>query len=753
MTFAPAKDETRGCPSGLAPAADAGERRAADPAAFVRVDDKGVARLALLVKGARCAGCMRKIEEGLLALPGVEDARLNLSTGRLAVQWREGAASPGRIAKTLTDLGYENAPFDPDAAKNAVDQEGRFLLHCLAVAAFGSMNIMLFSVPIWFGHGEMGEATRTLFHWIGGLIAIPCALYAGRPFFRSALTALHRGRTNMDVPISLGVALAIGISISETLQRGEHAYFDSVLMLLFFLLIGRYLDHRLRERARNAAKELLAMQAVTAQRLEPDGALRAVQASALRPGDRILVSPGERVAVDGWIEDGLSDLDRSLLTGETEPTPARSGDAIQAGVVNLTRALTVRASASAADSTVAELARLMELGEQSRSKAMRLADRAAKLYVPLVHTLALSTFLGWLILPHLLPGLVPDIGARQALLNAVAVLIITCPCALGLAAPAVQVVATGRLFKRGVFVKSGDALERLAQVDAVVLDKTGTLTLGRPRLLNGEAIPQETLMAAASLARVSRHPLSRALVEAAGPGEPARNVQETPGEGLERQGPQGVARLGRRSFAAPQALDAESPGASELWYAAPGQAPVRFLFADALRSDAKATVKALAARRMSVELASGDRPSAVAAAAQEAGIAAFQSGLTPHAKIARLKALRAEGRKPLMIGDGLNDAAPLAAAHASASPGSAVDASQAAADLVIQGHALGPIIEAIDVAREARRRIIENFGLAVIYNMIAVPVAMLGLVTPLIAALAMAGSSLLVTLNALRLQR
>ncbi len=744
--------EAPGCPSGLAPPADEGGRRAADPSAFVATDAAGVSRVDLLVKGARCAGCIAKIEHGLLALPGVSDARLNLSTGRLAVTWREGATSPARIAATLTDLGYENTPFDPDTAKAAVDQEGRFLLRCLAVAAFGSMNIMLFSVPIWSGHGEMGDGARTLFHWISALIAIPCALYAGRPFFRSALSALRRGRTNMDVPISLGVALAIGVSVSETLQQGPHAYFDSVLMLLFFLLIGRYLDHRLRERARNAARELLAMQAVSAQKLSGDGTLTAVRAATLKPGDRILVAAGERVAVDGVIENGASDLDRALLTGETEPVPARVGDRIQAGVVNLTRAITMRATASTEDSTVAELARLMELGEQSRSQVMRLADQAAKLYVPVVHTVALATFLGWLVLPQLFAA-IPDIGARAALLNAVAVLIITCPCALGLAAPAVQVVATGRLFKRGVFVKSGDALERLAKVDAVVMDKTGTLTLGRPRLLNADALPQGALAEAASLARASRHPLSRAVVEAAGVGQPAQGVSEIPGEGLLRETPNGPIRMGRRSFAAPHAIAADVQGASELWLSSPGQEPVRLLFADALRRDAAIVVQGLAARGMSVELASGDRPSAVAAAAAEAGVTRFAAAQSPKDKIARLEALRAEGHKPLMLGDGLNDAAPLAAAYASASPGSAVDASQAAADLVIQGADLAPLLEAIDVARAARRRILENFGLAVIYNMIAVPIAVLGLVTPLIAALAMAGSSLLVTLNALRLQR
>jgi Cu2+-exporting ATPase len=437
-----------------------------------------------------------------------------------------------------------------------------------------------------------------------------------------------------------------------------------------------------------------------------------------------------------------------MLTGETLPQTVGAGDAIHAGVINLSQRLIMRASARAQDSSVAELARLIEAGEQGRARFVRLAEKAAALYVPMVHSLALATFLGWMFGPALL-GLVgvdvADVGFRVALMNAVAVLIITCPCALGLAVPAVQVVATGRLFKRGVLVKSGDALERLAEVDVAVFDKTGTLTLGKPRLIS--LVDARTLHAAAALARVSRHPLSRALVEAAGPGAPVSNAREIPGEGIEA----GSARLGRRSFAAPDCADAED-GAAELWFASGDAPPVRFAFVDALRSDAAETIAALRRRGLAVELISGDRPVAVAAAAREAGIDKWIGAASPADKTARLAALRAQGNKPLMIGDGLNDAAALAAAHASASPGTALEASQAASDIVVQGAALMPLIEAIDVAKMARRRALENLRFSALYNVIAAPLAAAGFLTPLIAALAMSGSSVIVTLNALRLQ-
>jgi Cu2+-exporting ATPase len=606
----------------------------------------------------------------------------------------------------------------------------------------------LHAAPVWSGDGEMGEGTRTLLHWISALIAVPASLYAGQPFFRSAWRALSVRHANMDVPISLAVILTLGSSIAETLQQGQHAYFDGITMLLFFLLIGRYLDHRLRQQARTAARDLLAMQAVTASRIGADGHVTAISAREIEVGDRLMLAAGDRAPVDGVVEEGVSELDRSMLTGETSPEPVRPGDRIHAGAVNLMQGLVMRATARVQDSSVAELARLIEAGEQGRARFVRLADRAAALYVPVVHTLAALTFLCWALGPLLLRMVgfeAADVGVRIALMNAVAVLIITCPCALGLAVPAVQVVATGRLFKRGVLVKSGDALERLAQVDVAVFDKTGTLTLGKPRLLN--VANAALLQKAASLARVSRHPLSRALVEAAGPGAAAKDAREIAGEGVTA----GAMRLGRRSFAAPDAADA-ADGAAELWFSDGVTEAVRFAFVDALRADAKQVIEALQRRGIAVELISGDRTQAVEIAAREAGIARWAGAASPADKTARLAALRAEGKKPLMIGDGLNDAAALAAAHASASPGTALEASQAASDLVLQGAELMPLVEAIDIAKASRARALENLRFSALYNVIAAPLAAAGFLTPLIAALAMSGSSLIVTLNALRLQ-
>ena len=746
-TLAPTLTDARGCP-GLQRAEAALEAPApgtpvSDPQAFVQRAVDGAARLELLVQGARCAGCMGKIERGLRAIAGVSEARLALSTGRLAIAFDPDRVAPRTLVETVQDLGYGAKPFDPAASQQEVDAEGRKLLVCLGVAAFASMNVMMFSVPVWstmFG-ADMEVSTRTMFHWLSAMIALPAAAWAGQPFFISAWNALKRRRTNMDVPISLAVILASGLSIYETLHHGEHAYFDAVVMLLMFLLIGRYLDHRLRQKARVAARDLLALQAVTASVIGEDGSRRALALRDVQPGHRLEVLPGDRVPVDGVVRAGASDMDLSLLTGETDPVPVAPGQALRAGALNLSGRLELEATADSGDSFLAEIARLIETGEQSRSRYVRIADRVTKLYVPVVHSAALLTAIGWLLL-----GAEP----RVAILNACAVLIITCPCALALAVPAVQVVATGRLFRAGVLVKSGDALERLAAIDHVVFDKTGVLTSGQPELVNRDAISNEDLAAAALLARASRHPLARVVARAAGPGPAAGNASEVAGAGVEATLEGARARLGRASWAG-VVLDG-SDGETELWFTRQGREPVRFVFADTLRSDAVAVVNALRQAGLSVEVLSGDRPAAVARTAAALGLEDWRAEQTPRDKATRLQALAASGKTVLMVGDGLNDAPALAHAHVSMAPGIAADASQSAADMVFQGAALSPVLTAHHVALQARARVRENFILSAAYNAIASPIAMLGLVTPMLAAIAMSASSLLVTLNALRLR-
>lgn len=718
-----------------------------DPSAFISQDGDGTSSLNLLVENLHCAACIGKIERTLNAFPGVTRARVNMSTRRLHVAWRDGAADPSELMRAVQALGYPVTPFDPAELAGSESREDKRLLSAMAVAGFAAANVMLLSVSVWSGHaGDMGENTRTLFHWISALIALPAIVYAGQPFFRSAVAALRARSLNMDVPISLAVVLAAGMSVYQTAHAAEHAYFDASVSLLFFLLIGRYLDQRARSKARSAATHLLALQARAATVLDEDGRQHAMRISEIDEGMTVLVAAGERVPVDGTVLDGRSDIDTQLLTGETMPKLAAAGERVYAGTLNLTAPLRVRTTARADATLLSEIVKLMELAEQGRARYIRLADRVARIYAPVVHILAAATFAGWIVFT--------DANWQTSLMAAIAVLIITCPCALGLAVPAVQVVASSRLLKAGVLVKAADALERLSGVDTVVFDKTGTLTLGTPELVGGD-YDKTLLNRAAALAAHSRHPLSKALVAAAAGHDKiaVSDVREVPGHGLEGTLDGARVRLGSRKWCGAEADTAsDAQGLSEIFFTVDGRVAASFRFEDALRADAGEVVAALKAQGMKVELLSGDTEAAVARTAARLGIDRWQYGCLPVDKTARLELLASEGRCVLMVGDGLNDAPSLVAAHVSMSPTNAADVSQTAADLLFQGAGLAPVLTAIRVARMSTRLVKQNFALAFLYNSIAVPVAVIGLATPLVAAVAMSSSSIVVTLNALRLK-
>lgn len=700
---------------------------------FLRRAENGSDSFEILVKGARCANCIAKIEKGVGAIAGVENVRLNLSTGKLLVVSR--GVAPQKILRRVQDIGYEAQPFEAADTLNADEAEGQFLLRCLAVSGFATVFVMGLAEGIWFG-ADMADSTRQLFFWLAGAVAVPASLYAGQPFFRAAWRGFAARSANMDIPISLAVLLALGLSIYQAGNQGAHTYFDAAVMLVFLLLIGRYLDFRLRDRARGAARHLLTLQSLLVRRRTATGDLETVAAKEVAPGDQLLVATGDRIPVNGVIEDHGTELDLSLVTGEILPQRVEVGSPVQAGTIVIGQAVALRATAAVENSLVADLARLLEAGQQSRSTYVRLADRAAALYVPVVFSLSFFALIGWL---------VAGAPLAQAVTNAIAVLIITCPCALGLAVPAVQIVATERLFKRGVFVKSGDALERLAEIDTAIFDKTGTLTEGMPVLLNAQSLPPGILERAARIARASRHPLARAIAAAAGDGPVAADVRETAGAGLETGTGHDVERLGSASWCG--ALERDY----QLWYRRGMEPPIGFHLQDRLRPDSVALVRSLASRGLKVEMLSGDNADNVRAMAQEVGIASWFAGITPQQKAVRLQVLREQGSRILMVGDGINDAAAMALAHVSIAPGTATDISQRASDMVLRGNALGPIVEAFDVARKARRLVLVNFALAAAYNLTAIPLAALGYVTPLIAAATMAGSSLLVVANALRL--
>lgn len=713
---------------------------------LVSTDDKGIHHLNLMVDGIHCAACVWLIETLLQKNPSVLHARVNMTTRRLRMAWNGDIADVDELVKPVLQMGYQLIPFDPAALEQATQARNSELLRCLAVAGFAAGNVMLLSVSVWAGYFQgMGGATRDLFHWISALIALPAATYAGIPFYRSAWGAIRNRRVNMDVPISLGVILALGMSLAETMRGGPHAYFDSAITLLFFLLVGRYLDSRARGQARSAAEHLLSLNARSVTVLEDDGTRRLIAPDKAKPGMIVMVAAGERIGIDGEILDGQSDIDTSLITGESIPGIAKPGATVFAGTTNISAPLRIRVTATGQTTLLAEIVRLMENAEQGRAKYVALADRVAKSYAPVVHILSGSTFLGW--------WLIGGIGWQDALMNAIAVLIITCPCALALAVPVVQVIATGRLLRAGILVKSATALERLTSIRGVIFDKTGTLTTGKPELISNTE-NEGSLELAASIAANSTHPLSRALVRAAGNVTPIANVSEHPGQGLSAELPGGMVRLGSRAFCgiAENADLSSHVAGPEIWLQEPGRAAVRFVFRDAPRHDAEQVIETLSARGFDIALLSGDRPVTVSQLAETLGIRDWKAQLSPADKANEIARRAEDGKCDLMVGDGINDAPALAAAHASMSPASAAEISQNVADIVFQGDRLSAVIEAIDVAKKSDRLVRQNFMLSFGYNLITIPLAVSGMVTPLVAAIAMSSSSLIVIANALRLR-
>src|SRR6056297_872715 len=474
---------------------------AAPAAETLAARDLPNAQIALSLPTIHCSACISKIERALNDHPHVNSARVNLTLKRASID-AEPEVTAEEMRTLVEGLGYEAHELDAGTLNaTATDRAGRDLLMRLAVAGFASMNVMLLSVSVWSG---AEAATRDMFHWISAAITLPAIAFSGVPFFRNAWAALRNGRLNMDVPIVLAILLAIVTSLWETSLSGEHAYFDAALALTFFLLAGRYLDHRTRAIARSAAEELTALEVPRATRLTDTGDEEIVNVAQLAVGDLILVRPGGRMPVDGGITQGTSEIDRSLLTGETLPVFASEGQAVSAGEVNLTGPLTIRATAVGADTSLHQMADLVAIAESGRSRYTSLADKAAKLYAPGVHILSALAFMGWYLYTF---------DMRTALNIAAAVLIITCPCALGLAVPAVTTAASGRLFRKGLLIKDGTALERLAEVDTVVFDKTGTLTMGLPEPLDLDMLSRRDIEAALALADASSHPLAKALVK------------------------------------------------------------------------------------------------------------------------------------------------------------------------------------------------------------------------------------------------
>ena len=676
------------------------------------------------VPSMQCAACIGKIERGLTALTGVQSVRVNLSLKRVSVT---GQVDPVFITSGLAGLGFDAFPLDFEALQTSRDDLGRALLVRMAIAGFAMMNVMLLSVAVWSG---ATDATRDLFHLISAMIALPVVAYSGQPFFRNAWSALRVRRLNMDVPISLAILLAAGMSLFETLNGGEHAYFDAALSLTFFLLIGRYMDHQTRSAARSAAKELTALEVQTADLVTASGT-RTVTATSLCIGDVVLVTSGARVPVDGVLVSQTALMDRALLTGESAAVSVAHGDILQAGEINLGAPMQIRATAVGQDTSLRRVAALIETAENGRNSYTALADRAARIYAPAVHVLALVAFAGWIVATG---------DVRHALNVAIAVLIITCPCALGLAVPAVSTAAISRLFSAGFLVKHATALERLAEVDYIVFDKTGTLTT--PAVVMPDDMTVQDLAISKALAQSSHHPLSKAIVRATAHIAPATltDIKELQGQGVQGYHNGRRVRLGRGAW-----LDGDFAGLG-LQIGTARMVPI--IASETLRDGVLDALKHL---DLPSEILTGDAQGPAQHLARQVHLP-VTAGASPQDKLARLNVLAQQGRTVLMVGDGLNDTAALASAHASIAPSTALEASRNAADVVALTQSFVDLPLVISVAVASRKLSKQNFAIAAVYNFIAVPIALAGFATPLAAALAMSASSITVILNSQRMR-
>ncbi|MFT8232681.1 heavy metal translocating P-type ATPase [Pseudomonas guariconensis] len=715
--------------------------------AFVRHQDE-LSEATLMIEGISCAACGWLIEKHLRNVAGVAEARLNLSNHRLLVSWDDRQLPLSQLLAELRQIGYAAHPYQPDQAAERLAQENRSALRRLGVAGLLWFQAMMATMATWPEFNiDLSPELHTILRWVALFLTTPIVFYSCAPFFKGAARDVRTRHLTMDVSVSLAIALAYGAGIWTAITGSGELYFDTVGMFALFLLTGRYLERRARERTAAATAQLVNLLPASCLRLDSVGNAERILLGELNQGDRVQVLPGSVIPADGRIVDGRSSVDESLLTGEYLPLARQVGDRVTGGTLNVESTLTVAVEATGQDSRLSAIVRLLERAQSEKPRLAEIADRASQWF--LLFTLVASVAIGLLWW---------QLDATRAFWIVLAMLVATCPCALSLATPTALTAATGTLHKQGLLVTRGHVLEGLNQVDTVIFDKTGTLTEGRLALrsiLPLGALPADRCLAlAAALENRSEHPIARAFGRTA---EPAEDVQTVPGLGLEGRFDGQQLRIGQATFvcALSGAQIPPVPEARGQWLLlGDRQGPLAwFGLDDRLRDDAPALLAACKARGWRTLLLSGDNSPMVAEVATQLGIDQAIGGLRPDDKLERLKALQAEGRKVLMLGDGVNDVPVLAAADISIAMGSATDLAKTCADAVLLSNRLDALVQAFDLARRTRRNIIENLLWATLYNGLMLPFAALGWITPVWAAIGMSVSSLIVVLNALRLTR
>ena len=744
---------------------------------MTRVAPRPLTETGLLLDGLRCAGCVNRVEQALRALPGVERASVSFATHRAYVGHDPSRVAVAALVGCVASLGYQATPYDPATVDRPARAAAREALIRLLVAAFLAGNVMLLSLALYLGTDSIDETTRRALRWLAIALSLPAVTWCARPFWRGAWSGLRRRELTLDVPVVLGFATAFVVSIAGTLGETTHVFADSASMIVFLILLGRTLEGSARARAASAVDRFVKLAPETATRRTARG-IETVPATALRVGDIVVVPPGRALPADGRVLRGTTELDESLISGEAQPVLRGPGDRVTGGTRNTLAEIEVGVTATAGGGTLARIAALLERAQAERPPVQRIADRVAGVFAPAVLLAALATALAWTW---------AGAPATQVALIAASVLIVACPCALGLATPVAVTAAIGRAAGLGVLFKSGAAVEACARVQVALLDKTGTLTEGRLAVAEllparaGEGPLHELLAAAAAAEGASLHPIAaaiRAAAEAAGvAAAEATTRRVVPGRGviagrLDGEAGNRQILIGSRALLEGNgividpaleeaALKAAERGESLAWVARRESGRAEALgvitLADRPRADARAAVARLRALGLGVALVSGDHAAAVASAAVRAGIPEWSSGVSPEDKVRSVQRRRAEApdgpRRVLMVGDGVNDAAALAAADVAIAFARGADVAIHAADVIVQAPRLGAVPDAVELSRVTLRRIRENMGLALLYNAVAVPLAAAGVLHPLESAIAMGLSSLVVTANSLRLLR
>ncbi len=723
---------------------------------FVKAGEGDIREAALILEGIVCAACIWLNERHIAQLPGVLAVEVNFATRRARVQWDNCRIQLSDILQAIRDIGYSAHPFDADRQQEVFKRERANAQRRLAIAGLGMMQVMMYAIPAYLADpGTMTWDIQALMRWASLMLTVPVVFYSAWPFFQGTWRDLRHRTLGMDVPVALGVGAAFAASVWATLTHSGEVYFDSVAMFVFFLLSGRYLEMGARRKSAAALETLGKLIPAVANRYlnyPAQQETESVPVTQLTAGDTLLVKPGAAIPADGIVLTGISEADESLLTGESRARPKTPGDRLVGGAINVASPLVMRVEKVGADTVLSGILRLLDRAQAEKPRIALLAERVATWFVFTLLLVAAGVALGWY-----------WVAPARAFWITISVLVVTCPCALGLATPAALTAAAGRLTGMGLLATRGHALETLARVTHVVFDKTGTLTYGRLTLLDtiplGETAAMHCRVLASALEGVSEHPIARALHDPAASALQSRAITNQPGRGLEGMIEGQRLRLGRPDFVAqlhglplptnlgfPDSLTMVALGDEHGWLAI-------FLLGDRLRPNAMRAVTRLKNLGVEVSLLSGDGNATVARVAGHLGIDHYAGQLMPEDKLARMRALQNSGQVVAMIGDGVNDAPVLAAAQISIAMGQGSDVAQASADMVMMNGQLERLADAMVLARRTAGIIRQNLTWAAVYNLAAIPAAALGFVTPWMAGIGMSLSSLLVVLNALRLSR